>query len=206
MVRRLIEEKNGRFAKKKLGECYSHLPAARVGSRVAIAIRERETEALQDSQCTGFEIVTTKAMKFRLKITVSAQQSFMGVISNSTRLQFSLYVLDLDLTSANFNAGSRRFAEQRTSAAASLRTRCSGPPPTSQPSRALAMDSAVMAGLAIMGLVGLTSVVRRFGHFIPRPLGENVEKAGDVLDDLPSILSAEVMLEARLPQLDGPVN
>jgi hypothetical protein len=62
----------------------------------------------------------------------------------------------------------------------------SQPAPASRPSGALAMVSAVMPHLAA-GL-GFVAVVRRGERLSPRPLGEDGEEAGDVLDDLPRVL------------------
>src|SRR5680860_1380238 len=66
------------------------------------------------------------------------------------------------------------------------------PPPALRPPRALAMVSAVMAHLLVIGGEGLAGVVRRRGHLGPRPLGEDGEEAGDVLGDLPGVVIGEV--------------
>jgi hypothetical protein len=80
------------------------------------------------------------------------------------------------------------------------------PPPAFRPPRALAMVSAFRARLAISGLRGFASVVRRGRHLGPRPFGEDREKAGYVLRDLACVLGAQVTSEARLPDGARPVD
>ena len=69
------------------------------------------------------------------------------------------------------------------------------------------MVSAVMARLVIpMFLAGLAIVVSRFRQFRLCPVGKDGEEAGDVFDDLPGVLAAEIAIEMRLPRLDGAVD
>ncbi len=66
------------------------------------------------------------------------------------------------------------------------------------------MVSAVMTHLVGAGGIGpFADVVRRGRDLRPRPLGEDGEEAGDVLDNLPGVLAAEIAIKTRLPRLDG---
>jgi hypothetical protein len=49
-------------------------------------------------------------------------------------------------------------------------------------------------------------VVRRRRHLLPRPLSKQFEKAGDVLGDLPGVLTAEVTPEPWLPHCDRAID
>ncbi len=72
-------------------------------------------------------------------------------------------------------------------------------PPLLRPPRALATASAVITHLPFVEGDGLAGVIRRRGDFDPRPIAQNSEKAGDVVDDLPSVLAAEFTPAAPLP-------
>jgi hypothetical protein len=72
--------------------------------------------------------------------------------------------------------------------------------------RALAIVSAVIAHLLIIGGDGLAGVVRRRRHLDPRPLSEDGEEAGHVFAYLPGVLISEVAPDAGLPDLARPVD
>src|SRR5580704_8566994 len=67
-----------------------------------------------------------------------------------------------------------------------------------------AMLSAVM--VCLVGAVAGAIVIIRCRHVGPGPFVQDGKKPGDVLDDLPGVLTAEVTPEAWLPQCDSAID
>jgi hypothetical protein len=68
------------------------------------------------------------------------------------------------------------------------------------------MISAFMVCPLVLGTGRLAPSLRRGWHLSPRPFGEECKEAGDVLDDLPGVLAAQITSETRTPDLAGPVD
>ena len=69
------------------------------------------------------------------------------------------------------------------------------------------MASAVMAQLSgAINRGSLPVVVRRHQSLGSRPFMKDREEAGDVLDNLPGVLTAEGALGPRLPEVNGSID
>src|SRR6516162_8319454 len=78
--------------------------------------------------------------------------------------------------------------------------------PAFRPPRAFAMASAFIARLADVRRDVLGIVVRCNKHVGTRPLDENGEEAGNILGNLPSVVSAQITSQPRLPNIMRPLD